>query len=54
MPELLTSDDIFAVFLIFMRIGAAIMLMPGFSEPYIFSRSRLFSNNRSEPSRVRS
>jgi len=37
----LTSDDIFAVFLVFVRIGSAIMLMPGFSEPYIFSRSRL-------------
>lgn len=36
-----TSPDVFGVFLIFVRVGAALMLMPGFSEPYIFGRSRL-------------
>ncbi len=41
MLNILTSHDIFALFLIFVRVGAALMLMPGFSEPYIFSRSRL-------------
>lgn len=41
MFDLPTSNDIFAFLLIFVRIGAAMMLMPGFSEPYIFSRSRL-------------
>lgn len=41
MLDLPTSQDIFAIFLIFVRVGAALMLMPGFSEPYIFSRSRL-------------
>ena len=41
MLNILTSHDVFALFLIFVRVGAALMLMPGFSEPYIFSRSRL-------------
>ena len=41
MFDLSTSDDVFAIVLIFVRVGAALMLMPGFSEPYIFSRSRL-------------
>ena len=41
MFDLPTSDDVFAIVLIFVRVGAALMLMPGFSEPYIFSRSRL-------------
>ena len=41
MLPILTSHDVFALFLIFVRVGAALMLMPGFSEPYIFSRSRL-------------
>ncbi|NJO37388.1 MAG: flagellar biosynthetic protein FliR [Rhizobiales bacterium] len=41
MADLPTSHDVFGIFLIFVRIGAALMLMPGFSEPYIFSRSRL-------------
>jgi flagellar biosynthetic protein FliR len=36
-----SGDDVFGIFLIFVRVGAALMLMPGFSEPYIFSRSRL-------------
>lgn len=36
-----TDTELFAIFLIFVRVGAALMLMPGFSEPYIFSRSRL-------------
>jgi flagellar biosynthetic protein FliR len=41
MSDLPTSDDVFGIVLIFVRVGAALMLMPGFSEPYIFSRSRL-------------
>ncbi len=41
MTGLVTDEGLFALFLIFVRIGAALMLMPGFSEPYIFSRSRL-------------
>ncbi len=36
-----TSQDVFSIFLVFVRVGAALMLMPGFSEPYIFSRSKL-------------
>lgn len=41
MFNILTNHDVFALFLIFVRVGAALMLMPGYSEPYIFSRSRL-------------
>ena len=41
MLDLGTEYNQFALFLIFVRVGAALMLMPGFSEPYIFSRSRL-------------
>lgn len=35
------SDELFGFMLLFTRIGSALMLMPGFGEPYIFSRSRL-------------
>ncbi|MEM7045030.1 MAG: flagellar biosynthetic protein FliR [Pseudomonadota bacterium] len=41
MFDLPTSHDLFNLILVFVRVGAALMLMPGFSEPYIFSRSRL-------------
>lgn len=41
MFDMPTNHDIFGIFLIFVRVGAALMLMPGFSEPYVFSRSRL-------------
>ena len=41
MFDLPASGDVFSIILIFVRVGAALMLMPGFSEPYIFSRSRL-------------
>jgi flagellar biosynthetic protein FliR len=41
MLDLPTSGDVFGIFLIFVRVGASLMLMPGFSEPYILSRSRL-------------
>ena len=41
MFDMPTSQDVFSIFLVFVRVGAALMLMPGFSEPYIFSRSRL-------------
>ncbi|MEM8949685.1 MAG: flagellar biosynthetic protein FliR [Pseudomonadota bacterium] len=37
----MTANDVFALFLIFVRVGAALMFMPGFSEPYVFGRSRL-------------
>ena len=41
MAGLATDQGLFALILIFVRIGAALMLMPGFSEAYVFSRSRL-------------
>ncbi|MGI9435218.1 MAG: flagellar biosynthetic protein FliR [Geminicoccaceae bacterium] len=41
MPGTPVADDLFAVLLIFTRIGGALMLMPGIGEPYISARSRL-------------
>lgn len=41
MPAAPLANDIFGFLLLFVRISGALMLMPGFSEPYIFSRSRL-------------
>ncbi len=41
MPIGLISDELFGVFLLFVRIGATLMLMPGFGEVYILGRSRL-------------
>jgi flagellar biosynthetic protein FliR len=40
LKELLTLN-IFGFFLIFARVGAAIMVMPGFSTPYVNVRARL-------------
>ena len=40
LKELLTLN-IFGFFLIFARVGAAIMVMPGFSAPYVNVRARL-------------
>ena len=33
--------EVFGVFLVFARIGSALMLMPGFGEPYVLGRFRL-------------
>lgn len=41
MLEELLPATIFAVFLIFVRIGGALMVMPGFGETYVSPRSRL-------------
>ena len=41
LSELLISE-VFAFFLIFVRMGAALMAMPGFGEVFISARSRLF------------
>lgn len=35
------SDELFGVVLVFVRVGGALMLMPGFGEAYISARSRL-------------
>lgn len=37
----LLSAEIFAVFLVFMRVGAAMMLLPGIGEPFVSPRVRL-------------
>lgn len=36
-----TPSDIFAFFLVFARIGAAVMLLPGIGEQYVMARIRL-------------
>ena len=41
MLQQLLPDNVFAVMLIFTRIGAAIMLLPGFGEFYVMQRFRL-------------
>lgn len=40
MPEPIV-DEVFGVFLVFARVGGALMLLPGFGEPYILTRHRL-------------
>lgn len=40
LADLLTSQ-VFAFLLIFTRVGAAFMIMPGFGEPYVNTRARL-------------
>lgn len=40
LDELLPAG-IFALLLVFVRVGAAMMLLPGYSEPYVSSRIRL-------------
>lgn len=35
------THELFGIFLLFVRIGAALILMPGFGEVYVLSRSRL-------------
>jgi flagellar biosynthesis protein FliR len=37
----LLAQDLFAVLLIFVRVGSAFMLLPGFSEAYVWARVRL-------------
>lgn len=37
----LATDELFAFFLIFVRMGTALMFFPGFSEVYVLDRSRL-------------
>jgi flagellar biosynthetic protein FliR len=37
----LVAGDVFALFFVFARIGAAIMLMPGFGEVFVSARTRL-------------
>ncbi len=37
----LLSAEVFAVLLIFVRVGAAMMLLPGIGEPYVATRIRL-------------
>jgi flagellar biosynthesis protein FliR len=37
----LAADQVFAVMLVFARTGAALMLLPGFGEPYVYARGRL-------------
>ncbi|HWI26974.1 MAG TPA: flagellar biosynthetic protein FliR [Stellaceae bacterium] len=41
MLQELLPHDVFAVMLIFCRVGSAIMLLPGFGEFYVFQRFRL-------------
>ncbi|MFT5440378.1 MAG: flagellar biosynthetic protein FliR [Alphaproteobacteria bacterium] len=37
----LVAGDVFALFFVFARVGAAIMLMPGFGEVFVSARTRL-------------
>lgn len=41
MLEALLPSGIFAVLLVFVRVGAALMLLPGYGEPYVSPRIRL-------------
>ena len=41
MLEELLSAELFTVLLVFIRVGAAIMLLPGYGEPYVSPRIRL-------------
>lgn len=40
LPELL-ADEAFRLFLVFCRVGAALLILPGFGEPYVPPRLRL-------------
>jgi len=40
LPELV-ADEVFGLLLVFVRVGAALMLLPGFGEPYVLARWRL-------------
>ena len=41
MLEAFLTAELFVVLLVFVRVGAALMLLPGFSEPYVAPRARL-------------
>lgn len=41
MPALLVADEVFGILLLFVRVGGALLLLPGFGEPYVLSRFRL-------------
>lgn len=41
MSAVAINHELFGIFLLFLRVGAALVLMPGFGEVYILSRSRL-------------
>lgn len=41
MLEAFLTAELFVVLLVFVRVGAALMLLPGFSEPYVSPRARL-------------
>jgi flagellar biosynthesis protein FliR len=41
MLQQLLPADVFAVFLVFVRVGGAMMLLPGFGEFYVMQRARL-------------
>ncbi|WP_282607992.1 flagellar biosynthetic protein FliR [Pelagibius sp. Alg239-R121] len=41
MLEEFLSTELFVVLFIFVRVGAAMLLLPGFSEPYVAPRARL-------------
>ena len=40
LPDLL-ADEVFGALLVFVRVGAALMLLPGFGEAFVFARLRL-------------
>ncbi|AIL65853.1 flagellar biosynthesis protein FliR [Rickettsiales bacterium Ac37b] len=41
MPESITADYLFKIILVFCRVGANLMVLPGIGELYVMSRSRL-------------
>ncbi len=41
MLDQLLPNDLFSIALVFMRIGAAMMLLPGFGESYVTPKIRL-------------
>ena len=40
MPAELIADEVFRLFLVFCRVGAALVVLPGFGEPYVLHRVR--------------
>jgi flagellar biosynthesis protein FliR len=41
MPAEVVADEIFGILLLFVRTGSALLLLPGFGEPYVLGRFRL-------------
>jgi flagellar biosynthesis protein FliR len=41
LPVSLAADEVFGILLLLARIGSALMLLPGFGEPYVLVRFRL-------------